>query len=110
MTKLEEQDVETLETAVNEISYATFKYPEVEQAEHPVPINHLQDVEVPIEIVFGKKKLPIVDFLKLKTGSVITLDKQLSESVGLEAGGKVVAHGEIVVVDGHYGVKITEVL
>jgi flagellar motor switch protein FliN len=69
----------------------------------------LDDVEVPLSISFGKAQLPLRDVLKLGTGSIIELDRTVSEPVDIVVSNRVVARGEVVVIDGNYGVRVTHV-
>jgi flagellar motor switch protein FliN/FliY len=73
-------------------------------------INLLLDVELPVALRFGKREMPLGDILELAAGAVVELDQKILEPVELLVGGKVVAHGEVVVLDGHYALRVTEVL
>ena len=68
------------------------------------------DVELNVTLRFGQRQLPLRDVLELTTGSVVELDRQLDEPVELILDGRVVARGEAVVIDGNYGIRVTEVL
>lgn len=67
----------------------------------------LDDVEVPLSISFGKTQLPLRDVLKLGTGSIIELDRTISDPVDIVVNNRIVARGEVVVIDGNYGVRVT---
>ncbi|MEW5978212.1 MAG: flagellar motor switch protein FliN [Acidobacteriota bacterium] len=67
------------------------------------------DVEVPITVRFGQTEMLLEDILKLGHGSVIELDKSADDPVELLVNQKRLAKGEVVVVDGHYAIRITEV-
>ena len=69
----------------------------------------LLDVELPINIAFGYTEMPLKDVLKLGTGSVIELNKSVNDPVTIIVNKKPVARGEVVMVDGNYGVRILEV-
>jgi flagellar motor switch protein FliN/FliY len=73
-------------------------------------INLLLDVELPVALRFGKREMPLGDILELCAGAVVELDQKILEPVELLVGGKVVAQGEVVVLDGHYALRVTEVL
>ena len=73
-------------------------------------IDLLLDVELPVALRFGKREMPLGDILELSAGAVVELDQKILEPVELLVGGKVVAHGEVVVMDGHYALRISEVL
>ncbi len=68
----------------------------------------LLDVELDVTLRFGQKQMPLKDILELGPGSVIELDQQVRDPAELLIGRKVVARGNVVVVDGNYGLQITE--
>jgi flagellar motor switch protein FliN/FliY len=67
----------------------------------------LLDVALPVSVSFGRKSLLIREVLKLNTGSIVELDRLVSEPVDVIVNDCVIARGEVVVVDGNYGVRIT---
>lgn len=69
----------------------------------------LAEVPLSIEIRLGEVSVPLAELLELQAGSVLTLDRSLEEPVEVLAGGKVIAHGEIVAVGDQLGVRILEV-
>jgi flagellar motor switch protein FliN/FliY len=69
----------------------------------------LLDVELPVSISFGRTQLPLKDVLKLTTGSIIELNRGVSEPVELLVNHCLVARGEVVVVDGNYGIRIQQI-
>jgi flagellar motor switch protein FliN/FliY len=72
-------------------------------------IDLLLDVELPIVVSFGEAEMPLKDVLKLGVGSVIELDKSVNDPVTVIVNQKPIARGEVVMVDGNYGVRILEV-
>lgn len=70
----------------------------------------LLDVELQVSLRFGKREMLLADILELNAGAVVELDQKILEPVELLVGTKVVAHGEVVVMDGHYALRVTEVL
>jgi flagellar motor switch protein FliN/FliY len=68
------------------------------------------DVELNVTLRFGERRLPLRDVLELASGSVVELDRQVDEPVELVLDGRVVARGEAVIIDGNYGLRITEVV
>jgi len=70
----------------------------------------LLDVELPVSVSFGRAGLKLQDAIKLITGSLIELDRGLSDPVELLVNNCVIARGEVVVVEGNYGVRITEIV
>ena len=70
-------------------------------------IDLLLDVKMPVAIELGRTELPILEILTLGPGSVVELDKLAGEPVDLLVNGKIIARGEVVVVDENFGVRIT---
>lgn len=70
----------------------------------------LLDVEIPISVEVGRAELSLDEVLNLVPGSVVSLDKKSEEPVDLRVNGKLVAKGEVVLVDDTYGLRITEIL
>jgi flagellar motor switch protein FliN/FliY len=68
----------------------------------------LLDVALPIAVSFGKTSLQIREVLKLNTGSIVELDRFVSDPVEVIVNDCVIARGEVVVVDGNYGVRISQ--
>jgi flagellar motor switch protein FliN len=68
-------------------------------------------MEVPLQVTlrFGERQLLLREILELSPGSVVELDRQVKEPAELLVTGRVVARGEVVIVDGNYGLRITEV-
>jgi flagellar motor switch protein FliN/FliY len=67
------------------------------------------DVELNVSLRFGQRQLPLREVLDLTSGSVIELDRMADEPVELFLDGKLIARGEAVVVDGNYGLRVTEI-
>ncbi|MGD0096771.1 MAG: flagellar motor switch protein FliN [Terracidiphilus sp.] len=75
----------------------------------PANLNLVMDVELNVTLRFGQRKLTLREVLDLTTGSVVELDRQVEEPVELLLDGVVIARGEAVVIDGNYGLRVTEV-
>src|SRR5205085_4224576 len=69
----------------------------------------LMDVELPVSISFGKTHLPMKDVLKLTTGSIVELNRGVNETVEVMVNHCLIARGEVVVVEGNYGVRIQHI-
>ena len=69
----------------------------------------LWDVALSLTLRFGQRELLLKEILELSPGAVIELDRQVDEPVDLLLERKVIARGEVVIVDGNYGLRITEV-
>ena len=68
------------------------------------------DVKVKVTVQLGSCQLPMRDVLELVAGSVIQLTQHASDPVGLYVNDKLVAYGEVVVVEDNFGIKITELV
>jgi flagellar motor switch protein FliN len=68
------------------------------------------DVDLPVSISFGKAELPMRDVLKLTTGSIVELNRGITDPVEVLVNHCLIARGEVVVVDGNYGVRIQEIV
>jgi flagellar motor switch protein FliN/FliY len=79
-------------------------------AELPNNLNIVLDVPVSLTIELGGCQLPMREVLQLAIGSVIQLDKAADAPVELSINGKLIARGEVVVIEERFGVKITEVI
>ena len=69
----------------------------------------LWDVALSLTLRFGQRELLLKEILELSPGAVLELDRQIDEPVDLLLGRKVIARGEVVIVDGNYGLRVTEV-
>jgi flagellar motor switch protein FliN/FliY len=73
-------------------------------------IDLIIDVPLQVTVVLGKSRKSIREILKMGMGSVIVLDRLAGEMVDILVNGKIFAHGEVVVIDDNYGVRITEMV
>ncbi|MGH9327443.1 MAG: FliM/FliN family flagellar motor switch protein [Terriglobia bacterium] len=82
--------------------------PPVQELPVDLHLELLKDVELEVTLRFGQREMFLKDVLNLTPGSVIELDQQIHDPVELLAGSKVIAWGEVVAVDGNYGLRITK--
>jgi flagellar motor switch protein FliN/FliY len=75
----------------------------------PLNLDLVMDVELNVSLRFGQRQLPLHEVLELVSGSVVELDRQVDDPVELLLDGKVIARGEAVIVDGNYGLRVTEI-
>ncbi len=73
-------------------------------------IDRLLDVNLSLSVELGRKQMQIRDILDLGPGKIIELDKLAGEPVDLLVNGKLLAKGEVVVVDENFGVRITDLI
>jgi flagellar motor switch protein FliN/FliY len=69
----------------------------------------LLDIELEATLQFGSRELPLREVLELGPGDVVELDRHVSEPVDLVVGDRIVARGEVVVQNGNFALRITEV-
>jgi flagellar motor switch protein FliN/FliY len=91
------------------ISKNAVRQKEREPNAEPLNLQLVMDVELNVTLRFGQRQLALREVLELTSGSVIELDRQVEEPVELLLEGKVIARGEAVVIDGNYGLRVTEV-
>jgi len=70
----------------------------------------LLDLKLPLNIELGRTSMQIKDILELERGSLIEIDKYATEPVDIWINGKKMAEGEVIVVDKHFGVRITNLV
>jgi flagellar motor switch protein FliN len=75
----------------------------------PVNLDLLMEVELGVTLRFGSRRLLLREILDLNPGSVIDLDRQVEEPVEMLLDGRLLARGEVVVMNGCYGLRVTEV-
>jgi flagellar motor switch protein FliN/FliY len=80
------------------------------RSEIPPTMELLLDVELPVSISFGKTEILMKDVLKLTTGSIVELNRSVNEPVEVLVNHCLIARGEVVVVEGNYGVRIQQIV
>jgi len=70
----------------------------------------LMDIKLQIRVLFGRTSMRLRDLLKLSSGSVLELDRSPDDIVELVVNDRVIARGQVVVVEGCYGIRVTEIL
>jgi len=107
-------DVEAaIDAATQAVAVEAARLAELEgaaQGGEALGIAHLMDVPVRVTVEVGRRKLPLAELARLGPGSLVVLDRETHEPADILVNGKIVAHGEIVTIDGSYGVRVTRVL
>jgi flagellar motor switch protein FliN len=70
----------------------------------------LLEVELPVSVSFGRAQVLLKDVLKLTTGSIVELNRAVSDPVEVIVNNCVIARGEVVVVEGNFGVRIQQII
>lgn len=109
----EEDDKKTKEKEVKvEVQRPTF--PDLEGGKEKVTVPRNLDLimDVPLEfnVVLGKSKKTIKEVLSFSNGSIVELDRLADEPLEIYVNGKLIAHGEVVVINENFGVRITNIL
>jgi flagellar motor switch protein FliN len=98
-------------TALVELSPDAGIIPELALSPHARQnLEMLLDVELELSVSFGHTTLVLQEVLKLSSGSIVELNRSANDPVELLVNDAVVARGEVVVVDGNYGIRIIEVV
>ena len=116
-TDIENKSVEKNETAevggetvtVQPIQFTSFEDLDQTQGPPNQNLNILLDVKLQLTVELGRTELPIKKVLDLTKGSIITLNKAAGEPVELFANGKLIALGEVVVIEDNFGLRITHI-
>ena len=107
--KVAQAGAELAAAAVQPVSFGQLGQGQ-KSADGKANLDLLLDVEIPISVEVGRTQMSLEDVLRLVPGSVIALDKKAEEPVDLRVNGKLVARGEVVLVDDTYGLRITQIV
>lgn len=80
------------------------------KTDYPPNLDLLLDVPVGLTVELGSCHLPMRDVLNLNVGSIVQLDKVADAPVELRVNDRLIARGEVVVVENRFGIKITELV
>ena len=94
---------------VQPVKFASFEDLSQTQGEANKNLDILMDIKLQLTVELGRTELPIKKVLELTRGSIIELEKIAGEPVELFANGKLVAHGEVVVIEDNFGLRITSI-
>ena len=80
------------------------------QCNEDINLDAILDIPVTLTMELGGTRINIRDLLQLNQGSVIQLERMAGEPLDIRVNGMLIAHGEVVVVNGRYGVRLTDVV
>ncbi|MGH8136702.1 MAG: flagellar motor switch protein FliN [Steroidobacteraceae bacterium] len=83
---------------------------EAQQPGRDVNLDVILDVPVTLSMEVGRTRIPIRNLLQLNQGSVVELDRAAGEALDVFVNGTLVAHGEVVVVNEKFGIRLTDVI
>jgi len=98
----------TQPVSVNPVEFENFG--EAQYMELPKQLELLYDVPLEITVELGRSKKTLKDILDLNIGSIIELDKLTGEHVDILVNGRIIAKGEVVVVEESFGVRVTQIV
>lgn len=67
----------------------------------------LGDIPIEVSVELGRTHMSLKDILDLREGSIVELDRSAGDPLDLKVGGQLVAQGEVIAIDDHYGLKVT---
>ena len=82
----------------------------IDAAQLQTEISAIHDVPVQVSAVLGSSSIQVSQLLKLSRGAVIELDRKVGEAIDVFVNNRLVARGEVVVVDDHLGITMTEII
>ncbi|MGP0020495.1 MAG: flagellar motor switch protein FliN [Candidatus Sulfotelmatobacter sp.] len=100
---------EKAEAAASGLAAPVPPHPDESRAQLGLGLGLLMDVELALTLRFGSRRLLLREVLDLSPGAVVELDRKVEDPVDLLLDGRLVARGEVVVLNGNYGVRVTEV-
>ncbi|MFO8004799.1 flagellar motor switch protein FliN [Thioalkalivibrio sp.] len=80
------------------------------QTQEDVNLDVVLDIPVTLSMEIGRTRIPIRNLLQLNQGSVVELDRLAGEPLDVFANGTLIAHGEVVVVNEKFGIRLTDVM
>lgn len=78
--------------------------------EEDVNLNVIMDIPVDLSMEIGRTKISIRNLLQLNQGSIVELDRLAGEPLDVMVNGTLIAHGEVVVVNERFGIRLTDVI
>ncbi len=107
----DEQEAESAQQPVSSVQTARFS----QLGESPIGVEHnsmdlLLDVDLDLSVELGRTNVPVREILQLGSGSIVELNKLAGDAVDVLVNGRLIARGEVIVVDENFGVRITEIM
>ncbi|WP_026906128.1 flagellar motor switch phosphatase FliY [Paucisalibacillus globulus] len=96
-------------TVIQEAEFSNFE-PQVPSTSQHQNLDLLLDIPLKVTVELGRTKRSVKDILELTSGSIIELDKLAGEPVDILVNEKLIAQGEVVVIDENFGVRVTDII
>ena len=109
----DKDDIEEIEANKKvEVQKSIFPNLEEDKQKHDSPrnIKLIMDVQLELSVVLGKSQKTVRDILSFGDGSVVELNKLADEPLEIYINGKLLAYGEVVVINENFGIRITNIL
>ncbi|AZV42283.1 flagellar motor switch protein FliN [Peribacillus asahii] len=94
---------------VQPANFTSFQPYQLQEAEAK-NLNMLMDIPLQVTVELGRTKQSVKDILELVSGSIIELDKLAGEPVDILVNSRLIAKGEVVVIDENFGVRVTDIV
>lgn|SRR5574344_1661206 len=107
--EVENEEDENGTVTVQPVKFASFEDSASAQGEDNKNLDILMDIKLNMTVELGRTEMPIKKVLELTRGSIVELQKIAGEPVDLYANGKLIAHGEVVVIEDNFGLRIISI-
>jgi flagellar motor switch protein FliN len=97
-------------TDVRPAEFDNLKPEAVSETKSDVNMDVILDVPVTLSMEVGRTRVPIRNLLQLNQGSVVELEREAGEPLDVFVNGTLIAHGEVVVVNEKFGIRLTDVI
>lgn len=109
----DDQQAEVTENGDNNVEETSLEAQDLQDIDLPRSAEYLEavyDIPVQVSAVLGKTTMQVSQLLKLGRGAVIELDRKVGEAIDIYVNNRLVARGEVVVVEDRLGVTMTEII
>lgn len=96
--------------ATPDFTPSSFDNPQANVRTNDVNLDVILDVPVTLSMEVGRARIPIRNLLQLNQGSVVELERAAGEPLDVYANGTLIAHGEVVVINEKFGIRLTDVV
>lgn len=115
MAEQSEEDTTVAEQSENKKDYERAEFQDLNDnttklTEADANLDVILDIPVTISMEIGRTELPIHSLLQLNQGSVVELDRLAGEPMDVLVNGTLIAHGEVVVINEKFGIRLTDVI
>lgn len=99
--------------SIKSVQFSEFEEPDVISSKEPKKehsnIDMILDISVPVSVELGRATMFLKDILTLSPGSIVELNKLAGDTVDLMVRGKLLARGEVVIIDDNFGIRVTSI-